>query len=193
MQAVIRRVPEHWLEERHRLGHDRWDELWEGVLHMVTPPNFAHQSMGTRLSSCLAPLLERRGIGVVYETGVYRPGANQKDYRVPDLVFFPLDPAANIIVEHGIEGAPLAVAEIRSPDDESYEKLPWYASLGVREVLIFEPDTRAAEVYRLAGASYLIVGADEQGRVHAETIDARFRTVAGPRLRVECGGESRDV
>jgi len=53
--------------------------------------------------------------------------------------------------------------------------------------------TRAAEVYRLAGASYLIVGADEQGRVHAETIDARFRTVAGPRLRVECAGESRDV
>lgn len=193
MRAVIREVPEHWLEERHRLGHDRWDELWEGVLHMVPPPNFAHQSMGMGLSSFFAPLLERRGIGVLYETGVYRPGANKKDYRVPDLVFFPLDPPANLIVEHGIEGAPLAVAEILSPDDESYEKLPWYASLGVREVIIVEPATRTAEVYRLAGASYLIVGADEQGRVHAETIDARFRTVEGPRLRVECGGEHRDV
>jgi hypothetical protein len=63
----------------------------------------------------------------------------------------------------------------------------------VREVLILEPVTRAVEIYRLAGPSYLVVGADEQGRVHAETIDARFRTVPGPRLRVECGGESRDI
>jgi hypothetical protein len=38
-----------------------------------------------------------------------------------------------------------------------------------------------------------VIGADQQGRVHAETIDARFRTVAGPRLRVECAGESRDI
>lgn len=31
-------VPEGLLAERARLGHDRFDEMWEGVLHMVPPP-----------------------------------------------------------------------------------------------------------------------------------------------------------
>ncbi|HKE19020.1 MAG TPA: Uma2 family endonuclease [Kofleriaceae bacterium] len=193
MQAVIQQIPEHWLEERHRLGQDRRDELWEGVLHMVPPPSFAHQAVGGELYAFLLPLLRARGIGVHHQAGLYRPGSNQKDYRVPDLVFYSLAPEASLIKKYGIEGAAMAVAEIRSPDDESYEKFPFYASLGVREVFVIHPDTRVAEVHRLVGPSYLVVGADEQGRVHAETIDARFRTVSGPQLRVECAGESRDV
>lgn len=38
MRAVWIGVPDRFLEERHRLGHDKQDELWEGVLHMVPPP-----------------------------------------------------------------------------------------------------------------------------------------------------------
>ncbi len=189
----MREVPEHWLEERARLGHDRWDEVWEGVLHMVPPPSYLHQTIGSKLVAFLSPLLERRRIELRYETGLFRPAAGGKDYRVPDLLFFPLDREAELAQVHGIEGTPLAVLEIRSPDDESYEKLPFYAGLGVREVIVIEPAARLAEVYRLAGATYLAVGADDRGRLHAATIDARFHTVAGPRLRVECDGELRDI
>ena len=189
----MREVPEHWLEERARLGHDRWDEVWEGVLRLVPPPSYLHQTIGSKLVAFLSPLLERRRIELRYETGLFRPAAGGKDYRVPDLLFFPLDREAELAQVHGIEGTPLAVLEIRSPDDESYEKLPFYAGLGVREVIVIEPAARLAEVYRLAGATYLAVGADDRGRLHAATIDARFHTVAGPRLRVECDGELRDI
>ncbi len=191
MRAIVQEVPRHWLEERARLGHDRRDELWEGILHMVPPPSFAHQRLGTMLVAFLAPLLERRGIEVAYETGVFRPGSDRNDYRVPDLVF--VAAGAETICAHGIEGAPLAVLEIRSPDDESYDKLPFYAALGVREVIVLVPETRAAQIYRLAGPTYVAVSADDRGRVHADTINVRLQTVVGPKLRMECDGETRDL
>jgi hypothetical protein len=42
MKAVIPEVPEHILQERKRTGADRWDEMWEGVLHMAAAPNKRH-------------------------------------------------------------------------------------------------------------------------------------------------------
>jgi hypothetical protein len=83
--------------------------------------------------------LRARGIGVLYQAGLYRPGSNQKDHRVPDLVFFPLAHEGSLIKTYGIEGAAMAVAQNRSPDDESYERFPFYASLGVREVVVIHP------------------------------------------------------
>jgi len=35
MKAVIAEVPEDILQQRKRTGADRWDEVWEGVLHMA--------------------------------------------------------------------------------------------------------------------------------------------------------------
>jgi len=32
-------APEELLAERRRKGHDRFDEVWEGVLHMLPPPS----------------------------------------------------------------------------------------------------------------------------------------------------------
>ena len=38
-------VHEALIAERRRLGHDRFDEMWEGVLHMVPSPGFGHQDL----------------------------------------------------------------------------------------------------------------------------------------------------
>ena len=126
---------------------------------------------------------------MLYETGVYRA---KSDYRVPDLVFFPAD-RTEIIGELGLVGAPLAVLEIRSPGDETGDKLDFWAALGVPEVLVIEPETRKVEVYRLAGPRYLATSAGEQGRIHAATIDVRLSTTEGPRLRVELAGETCEI
>ncbi len=194
MRAVMLRVPESWFEERARRGLDRFDEIWEGMLHMVPGPSFEHQTIGHELDVFLSPILSARGIEVRYEMEVHRPGSKGEDYRIPDMVFFRSD-RPEIITRRGLEGAPLAVLEIRSPDDETYEKFDFWTALGVAEVIVIDPDKRTAEVYRLAGKQLLATSADEQGRVHAATIDARFSTVAGekPRLRVQCAGEAREI
>src|SRR4026208_2070886 len=84
MRAVMLEVPEALLEQRRRSGADRWDEVWEGVLHMVPPPSYPHQRFGTRLVAALVPIASALGLESCYETGHYRADS---DYRQPDLLF----------------------------------------------------------------------------------------------------------
>jgi hypothetical protein len=50
MQALWLEVPEKFLEERWRLGHDKKDELWDGVLHLVPLPGSRHQRLTSDLT-----------------------------------------------------------------------------------------------------------------------------------------------
>ena len=45
--------------------------------------------------------------------------------------------------------------EIRSPEDETYDKLPFYAALGTREVVVIDRDTKRTEIYRLAASDFV--------------------------------------
>jgi len=54
-------IPVSMLEERRRLGHDRFDEVWEGVLHLVPFPSTRHQAIIRRLVRALEAVAERRG------------------------------------------------------------------------------------------------------------------------------------
>ena len=195
MRAVVREMPERWLDERSRLGLDRFDEVWEGVLYAPPAPGREHQRIGTELVAFLKPLLNRRGIELQYETEVHRPGSAGQDYRIPDLVFFREDQPGLTLTERGLEGGPLAVFEILSQGDETYEKLGFYAALGIREVIVLVPDTRQLEIFRLAGSKYLAVSADPTGAIHAASIDVRFSTVPGPppRARIDCGGDAHEI
>ena len=185
-------VPDELLEERARRGLDRFDELWDEVLHMVPPPSFLHQTLANKLHAFLAPRLLPRGIEVYGETGVFRPESRGRDYRIPDLAFFRPD-QPGLVTERGLEGAPLVVLEIRSPDDETYEKFEFWAALGVPEVVTIEPATRGIELFRLAGERFVATSADEQGRLHVATVGVRLSTSAGPRLRVEVDGASVEI
>ena len=46
------------------------------------------------------------------------------------------------------------VVEIVSPDDETFEKLPFYADHGVEEVLVVEPEEHQVRVFGLVNGSY---------------------------------------
>jgi len=155
MRAVWIGVPESFLEERHRLGQDKADELWEGVLHMVPPPAEVHSCVQTDLVVALSLLTRSRGWRVYVECGLF--GA-EKNYRVPDLILARPDHRST----RGVEGAELVV-EVLSPDDESRDKLPFYARMGVREVWLIEPATRAFEILELAGGAYRVVPAGADG------------------------------
>ncbi len=65
MKTVLLEIPpvlQEWMDERARLGHDRWDEMWEGVLHMVPPPGGRHQDRNGQLIALLGGLAGPRGL-----------------------------------------------------------------------------------------------------------------------------------
>jgi hypothetical protein len=44
------------LERRRQLGQDRFDEMWDGVLHMNPAPSYEHQRISQQLAVILDPL-----------------------------------------------------------------------------------------------------------------------------------------
>ncbi len=177
-------VPQKLLDERRRLDLDGRDEIWDGILHMVPPPGGPHQHVAGELYLVLGPLAKRRNLCPYFETGLFRAS---DDYRVPDQLY--CRPAHES--ERGAEGAELVV-EIRSEEDETYEKIGFYAQLGVREMLIVHPQGRWVELLRAVGGRLLPVTADAQGAVRSEVLDAQFATVAG-RLLITWDDGSAEV
>lgn len=184
MRAVLLEVPEAMLAERRRLGHDKRDEMWDSVLHMVPPPGGPHQRLGSRLFLVLAPLAERRGLVPFYETGLFR---TDEEYRVPDQLYCWPEYQS----DRGVERADLVV-EIRSKGDETYKKIDFYAQLGVREMLIVHPEDRRVELLRAVGDQLLPVTTDADGAVRSDVLGARFATVDG-RLRITWQGGAADL
>ncbi len=172
------------IQERHRLGQDIRDEEWCGIYHAVPSATLDHQILLTDVLVFLMQHLRQHGGGeIVPECGVFR---GPDDYRVPDLLY--IAPGNERIIGHaGITGgAPDLVLEILSPEDETYAKFGFYAAVGVPEIVVLDPVTRAAEVWRLFGASYTPVSPQTDGRLLSERLAVTFRTLPGqpPRLLI---------
>ncbi len=180
MRAFMLEVPESLLEERRRMGADLWDEVWDGVLHMVPAPSRWHQRFGLKLCVALDPVAEKLGLEASYETAVYRPNASKPDYRTPDLVFY----HPSFGSKRGVEGNAKLVIEILSPGDETYEKLPFYAEVGVEEVLVVHPETRAVELFLLQQGEMRKAAPDAAGSVRSAALGVTFTPTAEPKLRV---------
>jgi len=117
---------------------------------------------------------------IAVEAGLYRPGREDSDYRVPDLVIYRPDQASR----RGVVGRAELVVEILSPDDESREKLPFFAELGIPEVWLIDPTTRVVELYLLRGAAYHVALPDDQGALRSPLLEVTLRTLPGPQLAV---------
>jgi len=175
VRAVLVHVTEEDLARRRRLGLDRFDEMWEGVLHMTPAADFEHQRIKGKLYIFLDSLLSKDHRGLIaLEVNVFNDAAREPDYRIPDLSFLAAG-RENLIARDGIHGGPDAVIEIRSPEDETYAKLPFYASLRVREVVLIHRDSKKPEVHRLTAGRFVEVVADPSGWVASETLGIRLR------------------
>ena len=185
MRAVWLSVPESFLEERRRLGHDTKDELWDGELHMVPPPSSRHARIERDLLFALHPIARRHGLEAFPDaTGVFGPGEN---WRIPDVTLV----RPHNVSERGLEAAELVV-EVLSPHDESRKKMPWYASIGVREAWLVEPNTRIVEVYTLLEGAWHAVAATASG-ITSPLLGIRLEVVAGPKLRLHDGDSYTDI
>jgi Uma2 family endonuclease len=171
MRAVHTRISDEELAWRKKTGIDRWDEMWDGVLHMTPAPNVEHQRILGAMIGFLVPASGTRGRGIVLP-GINVFGQNGENYRIPDITFVAKD-REKILARDGVHGdGPDAVIEIRSPEDETYEKLPFYAAIGVREVLVVDRDSKQPEMYHLQGSQLVNMTPDPGGWVVAEAMRA---------------------
>lgn len=149
MPTVIADPPpagfEALLERRRDLGLDRWDEVWEGVLHINPPPNRAHERLSMKLAVLLDPLAEAAGLDLLGTVGV----GVVDEHRTPDLALqrpSDAEPQWQDTVE-------LAV-EIRSPNDDTFKKLDFYAAHNVNELVVVDSDKRTVDWFALTDGEY---------------------------------------
>jgi Uma2 family endonuclease len=133
-------------ERRRRAGLDRFDEVWEGVLHMVPAPLGEHADISQQLAEVLGPLA--RAAGLTATIAEFNLGVADDDFRVPDGGIHRTRPRG---VWHTTAAL---VVEIVSPGDESWQKLPFYAAHQVDEVLIADPADHTVHWLALTDGEY---------------------------------------
>lgn len=192
MRAVIAEMPKRWLDERANSDAARWDEMWNGVLHMPPAPDTAHQNIEGALASYLRYRWARpRGCRVFQQINLAPPNEPEwtLNYRIPDVVLLSPD-RFDIDRDTHFAGAPLVVVEIRTPGDETYEKFPFYAALGVPEVWVVHRDTKTPEVHLLVAAgTYAPQPPGPDGWVCSPASGVEFRQTRPGRVWVRVAGD----
>jgi Uma2 family endonuclease len=122
------------------------------------------------------------------DVNVTSPGGWPSDYCVPDLVLLTRDCSA---VDRDIcfEGPPTVVVEIRSPSDNSMEKLPFYARLGVPEVSLIDRDARRPEVLALRDGQYETQTPAADGWLDSAATGTRLRSDVGNSLAMQLAAD----
>ncbi|HYV39214.1 MAG TPA: Uma2 family endonuclease [Gemmataceae bacterium] len=142
-----------FIRERQQLGVDQHDEVWEGVYVVPPLPTNPHQNIVQWLSNVLFNVINLENRGSVF------PGANVSDrrdgwshsFRAPDIVAVLNGSTAEDCGTHWF-GGPDFLVEVRSgKPDVVEEKLPFYARIGVRELLVVDRDSREMTLYRSDG------------------------------------------
>ena len=142
-------VEEHILSERAGSEGNQYDEVWEGVYVMTPLPNNDHQEIVAEFTFVLGEVIRRPKLGQVF------PGVNLSDcgdgwkqnYREPDVAVFLRGGKAIDCGTHW-QGAADFLVEIISPGERTREKIPFYSSIGVVELLIVDRDPWTLELYR---------------------------------------------
>lgn len=178
------------IAERQASGGDRFDEVWEGTYVMAPIADNEHQSLAGRLTHAFLAIVGPNSKAQVL------PGTNVSDredqwehnYRCPDVAVFLPGTTARDLGTHWLGGPDLAV-EIRSPGDRSLHKLGFYASVGVRELLVIDRKPWSIELYRLLDGQLSLVGRSAPGddtTVTSEVLPITFRLIAAsPRPKME--------
>lgn len=181
-------VLDQWVEQdilaqRRKCGSDCYDEVWDGVYHITRLPNDDHQRLVTGLSCLLQDVVNLLGAGEV------RAGINVSDrdrgwlqnYRIPDIaVILPGGRAVNRDTHW--EGGPDFIIEITSPNDESRQKIPFYASIGVREMLLVDRNPWCLELYCLHEGELRLCGDSQVGGANplaSQVLPLEFKLLDG--------------
>ena len=161
--------------QRAAAGIDMRDEMWKGVLHMVPAAIDRHQRLEADLLRWLWPYADAAGLVVTTDTGLYLA---DDDWRVPDLVVASDAHRTARGVELGAE----VVIDIRSPGDETLDKIEFHGHAGVSQVVVIDRDTCELHSWRLEPDVRRLVAEDlpGSGSVSVQSLRVLIRRVEGP-------------
>ena len=176
--------------KREKTDESRYDEVWDGVY--VVPPSrdHSHQRFVAVFGFIIHEVLDWNAGDAIY------PGINvtdrvkgwKKNYRIPDVAVVLRD-NPNRKFDAAIRGGPDFLVEVLSKNDRALEKLDFYASVGVREVLILDRNPWGLALYRLDNGRLDLAGRSALGDgdpVVSAVLPLNFRLVEGEtRVRVE--------
>ncbi|HEV3048217.1 MAG TPA: Uma2 family endonuclease [Solirubrobacteraceae bacterium] len=139
-------------------GEGKVYELIEGQLRVMCAAGFEHGRVASTAGYLLAVHVRTTGSGVTLgaETG-FILGRDPDTVRAPDAAFVSNARVAAIGITPGFwpGGAPDLAIEVVSPDDSQRyvrEKALNWLDAGAAAVLVLDPRTRSATVYRPGGA-----------------------------------------
>jgi Uma2 family endonuclease len=172
---------------RSLCGADRYDEVWDGITMMTPLADNEHQLIATQLSAALCQLVGDGG-RVLCGTNVSdRKTGWEENFRIPDVAVFLSRTKARDLGTHWM-GGPDFMAEIASPNDHSLEKFPFYAKVGVREILIVKRSPWSLELFRRRAGQFVlsdISTARKPVLLASRVVPVVFRMRAGrPRPRI---------
>ncbi|MGH9184976.1 MAG: Uma2 family endonuclease [Acidimicrobiales bacterium] len=148
MRTIVLGTPPPELEalitKRRSLGQDRYDEIWQGEYHMAPAPHFWHGYVDNEVTVLLSPLAKRAGLVGTTAFNLGEPD----NFRVPDQGWHRSVPSAVFVPTAAL------VVEIVSPNDETWQKLDFYAAHAVDELLIADPRERTVTWLKLTADRY---------------------------------------
>lgn len=150
----------HTWEEFVALDEDDPRELIDGELVEVEVPNEAHEHAVAELVYGLMAWGEAHAGTRVFASG-YKVRVAPKRGVMPDVqLFLPTNPRKRGNDQGLAKGHPDLVVEIVSPSSRRYDrviKLRYYASIGVPEYWLVDPEARTVERLVLGEKGYVIV------------------------------------
>jgi Uma2 family endonuclease len=156
---------------------------------MPPMPNREHQELEWAMETYLR-LHWARGLKakVYHDINGASPGGWPHDYRIPDLVLVRPEP---LDIDHNeyFEGAPDVVVEIRNSGDETFEKLEFYARLGMPEVWVIDCDSKVAKIYVLLADRDRPLTADVDGWMRSPSTTVELRTDKPGKLSMRLAGD----
>lgn len=171
------------LKNRRELRQERKDEVGNGVYFIAPDPTISHQSPVLELASILKNIVP---VGSCVQAGGNisdRKTGWKRNYLSPEvMVFLPGNKAVELQTHY--QGGPDFLVEIVSPGDLSLKKLPFFAEVGVQEVLLVDPGKSMISLYRRSGdgwASAEIARVDDQSWLTSGLlpVEYSFQSAAG--------------
>jgi Uma2 family endonuclease len=154
------------------LDEDDPRELCDGRLVEFEVPNLRHEAAVIVLSEHLGPWA--RAHGAVALASGYKVRISRLRGAMPDLQIIPKEAVRPENDVGLVRGVPILAIEILSPTRHRYDrvtKLEWYASIGVREYWIVDPEARTIERLVLENGRYVIAQTATDGVFEPEGWD----------------------